>query len=115
MGHVPEISGLLRLSDLAILPSLYEPLGMFQIESQYLKVPTIASDTGGVPETIIHQKTGLLVRAGDADEWAKNILWALDNLSEVKKWAEVGKGYVYEKFSMATNTKELLKIISNVS
>ncbi len=112
-GMVSPIAPLLKKSALAILPSLMEPLGMFQIESQYLEIPTMASDIDGIPETLIHQETGLLVAAGDIGAWAQNIIWALANLEVMKSWAKAGKTYVRDKFSMAKNTKELLDIINS--
>jgi glycosyltransferase involved in cell wall biosynthesis len=93
------------------MPSLREPLGMFQIESQYLGVPTIASNVDGIPETLVHQKTGLLVEPGNVKEWINHITWALQNLDEMKIWAAQGSIYVKEKFSMETNTQQLLKIL----
>lgn len=110
-GMVQSIATLLKMSDLAILPSLMEPLGMFQIESQYLGIPTLASDVGGIPETLIHEKTGLLVEAGNSDAWARQIIWALTHLTQMQKWAKQGSSFVKNKFSMASNTQQLLKII----
>ena len=104
-------SPLLKISDLAILPSLMEPLGMFQIESQYLGIPTLASDVDGIPETLIHEKTGLLVQAGNSDAWAHQIIWALTYLPQMQEWAKEGSLFVKNKFSMASNTQGLLKII----
>ncbi len=111
-GMVSPIAPLLKRSALAVLPSLIEPLGMFQIESQYLEVPTVASDIDGIPETLIHQETGLLVAAGDVGAWAQNVIWALANKEVMKSWAKAGKIYVLDKFSMANNTKELVNIIN---
>jgi glycosyltransferase involved in cell wall biosynthesis len=48
-------------------------------------VPTIVSNVG-VPETILDQKTGLMIEAGNADSWAKAIIWTLSNPNETKKW-----------------------------
>ncbi len=114
-GMVSPIATLLKVSTLAILPSLMEPLGMFQIESQYLEIPTMASDIDGIPETLIHQKTGLLVPAGNVSAWTQNIIWALANLEMMQSWAKNGKDYVVDKFSMANNTKELVNIINKIS
>ncbi len=114
-GMVSPIAPLLRMSTLAVLPSLMEPLGMFQIESQYLQIPTIASDVDGIPETLIHEKTGLLVAPGDVDAWAQHMIWALTNLELMQSWAKAGKNYVADKFSMANNTKELVNIINKIS
>ncbi len=110
-GLVQPISSLLKISTLALMPSLREPLGMFQIESQYLGVPTIASNVDGIPETLVHKKTGLLVEPGNVKEWINHIAWALQNLDEMKIWAAQGSIYVKEKFSMESNTQQLLKIL----
>lgn len=111
-GMIQPISSLLRKTAIAVLPSLSEPLGMFQIESQYLEVPTIASHIDGIPETLIHQKTGLLVKPGSVDEWAQNIIWALSNMAQMQTWAKCGKAYVEDKFSLEKNAKELIEIIN---
>ena len=83
-GMVSPIAALLKISTLAVLPSLSEPFGMFQIESQYLGVPTLANKVGGIVETILDQKTGLLVDASKEGIWASKLVWALDNVSLMK-------------------------------
>lgn len=110
-GLIQPISSLLKISTLALMPSLREPLGMFQIESQYLRVPTLASNVDGIPETLIHQKTGLLVEPGNVEEWSKQVCWALNNIETMRGWAENGCKFVQEKFSMESNTQQLLKIL----
>ena len=110
-GILHKIAPLLNASTLAVLPSLIEPLGMFQIEAQYLGVPTIASRVGGIPETILHEETGLMVEPGNVPAWADAICWVLRHPTESKRLAERGKPFVTEKFSMERNTAELIKLI----
>ena len=110
-GILHEIAPLLIASTLAVLPSLIEPLGMFQIEAQYLGVPTIASRVGGIPETILHEETGLMVEPGKVRAWADAICWVLQHPTEAKQMAERGKAFVTAKFSMERNTVELIKLI----
>jgi glycosyltransferase involved in cell wall biosynthesis len=112
-GILQKIAPLLKVSDLSVLPSLIEPLGMFQIEAQYLEVPTIASNIGGIPETLLDQKTALLVQSGDAEQWAEAIMWMLSNPSAGKDMAREGKRYVQNKFSLEANTAGLLSLIQN--
>jgi glycosyltransferase involved in cell wall biosynthesis len=112
-GILKNIAPLLRKSNLAVLPSLVEPLGMFQIEAQYLEIPTIASNTGGIPETLLNQKTGLLVKPGDVGQWADAIIWMLSNSSAGKEMAREGRHYVQNKFSLEANTTGLLDLIQN--
>jgi glycosyltransferase involved in cell wall biosynthesis len=110
-GILHKIAPLLNASTLAVLPSLIEPLGMFQIEAQYLGVPTIASRVGGIPETILHEETGLMVEPGKVRAWADAICWVLQHPTEAKQMAERGKAFVTAKFSMERNTVELIKLI----
>jgi glycosyltransferase involved in cell wall biosynthesis len=112
-GILSHIAPLLHSSDVAVLPSLIEPLGMFQIESQYLEVPTIVSDVGGVPETILDKKTGLMIEAGNVDSWADAIIWTLSHLDEAKKMAQEGKRFVINKFSLSANTAKLIELIES--
>jgi len=112
-GILQKIAPLLKVSDVAVLPSLVEPLGMFQIEAQYLEVPTLASNTGGIPETLLDHKTGLLVQPGDVGKWAEAIIWMLSNPGAGKEMAKEGKRYVQNKFSLEANTTSLLDLIQN--
>ena len=112
-GILHEIAPLLNASTLAVLPSLIEPLGMFQIEAQYLGVPTIASRVGGIPETILHEETGLMVDPGNLRAWADAICWVLQHPTEAKKLAERGKAFVTAKFSMERNTANLIRLIES--
>ena len=113
IGTLQNIAPLLNVSTIAVLPSLIEPLGMFQIEAQYLGVPTIASRAGGIPETILHQETGLMVEPGDVRAWAKAICWMLENPTEAKQLGEKGKALVTGKFSRESNTARLIKLIKH--
>ena len=110
-GILKKIAPLLRRSDLAVLPSVVEPLGMFQIEAQYLEVPTIASRVGGIPETMLDQETGLMIEPGNVEEWANAIIWMLSNLEPAKQMAKAGKQMVIEKFSLNANTKSLISLL----
>ena len=110
-GILKKIAPLLRKSDLAVLPSLVEPLGMFQIEAQYLEVPTIASRVGGIPETMLDQQTGLMVEPGNVEQWANAIILMLSNPEPAKQMAKAGKKMVVEKFSLNANTNSLIDLL----
>jgi glycosyltransferase involved in cell wall biosynthesis len=109
-GILKKIAPLLRKSDLAVLPSLVEPLGMFQIEAQYLEVPTIASRVGGIPETMLDQETGLMIEPGNVKQWVNAIVWMLSNSESAKQMAKAGKKMVIEKFSLNANTSALIDL-----
>ncbi|MBA3266506.1 MAG: glycogen synthase [Nocardioidaceae bacterium] len=49
-------------SALAFLcPSVYEPLGIVNLEAMACETAVVSSDVGGIPEVVVHGETGLLV------------------------------------------------------
>jgi glycosyltransferase involved in cell wall biosynthesis len=85
---------------------------MFQIESQYLKIPTIANEVGGIPETIEQNVTGLLVKP-DKESWVEAISWALENKQKLKKFSDNGRNFVINKFCIKKNIETLISTIES--
>ncbi len=42
-------------------PSIYEPFGIINLEAMACEVPVVASAVGGIPEVVVHDRTGYLV------------------------------------------------------
>ncbi len=64
-SHTPEIY--YQASDVFCLPSYREGFGMSVIEASACKIPVICSDTYGLMDTIIENKTGLRHKVKDID------------------------------------------------
>jgi glycosyltransferase involved in cell wall biosynthesis len=61
-------SDLLAASDVLVVPSLWpEVFGIVIVEAYAHGLPVIASNIGGIPELVEHQKTGFLVPPGDIE------------------------------------------------
>ena len=69
-GAIHEASHFLRAFDVFMLPSLSEAYGYVLVEAGLAHVPVIATNVGGIPDIITHNKTGLLVPSGDASALA---------------------------------------------
>jgi glycosyltransferase involved in cell wall biosynthesis len=87
VGHCDDMPAAYLLCDLAILPStIPESFGRTAVEPQAMGKPVLASDLGGMTETIVPGETGWLIPPGDAEAWAQCLGHALD-LSPSKRAA----------------------------
>jgi glycosyltransferase involved in cell wall biosynthesis len=112
-GMVKPVAALLKRADIVIMPSFYEPLGMAQSEALALGTPVIASNTGGLPETVSHHRTGLLANAGDQQAWVSAIEWALTHRPQMQQMADIGHQDIQARFSIQANILGLLQVIQH--
>lgn len=82
LAHKIEWLPLLSQQDLAIqyrraalhvIPALDEGLGLTAVEALLSETPVVAFDSGGVPDVVLHGRTGLLVPPGDERAFAEAI------------------------------------------
>ncbi len=79
VGHCDDMPAAYLLADFAILPtSVPESFGRAAVEPQVMGRPVIASDHGGVTETVLDGRTGWLAPVTDADAWAAALAKAID-------------------------------------
>jgi starch synthase len=57
----PELSQLLTHATVFVCPSVYEPLGIVNLEAMACETAVVASAVGGIPEVVADGVTGLLV------------------------------------------------------
>ena len=57
----PDLVAVLAHADVFACPSIYEPLGIVNLEAMAVGLPVVGTATGGIPEVVVHGETGLLV------------------------------------------------------
>ncbi|MDN4601836.1 N-acetyl-alpha-D-glucosaminyl L-malate synthase BshA [Paenibacillus sp. F6_3S_P_1C] len=74
LGKQDDIAQVISMADVLMLPSEKESFGLVALEAMACGVPTIGSLAGGIPELVLHGKTGFLSPIGDTQSMAENTI-----------------------------------------
>jgi N-acetyl-alpha-D-glucosaminyl L-malate synthase BshA len=96
---VTSIENYINASDLAIFTSETESFGLGALECMSYGLPVLATTSGGTPEVLEHNKTGLLSKVGDIKDFAKNLNKLILDTDLRKQMGENAKKIASEKFS----------------
>jgi starch synthase len=67
----PEVIQLLSHATVFVCPSIYEPLGIVNLEAMACETAVVATRTGGIPEVVEDGETGLLVPFDPRDDGSR--------------------------------------------
>ena len=79
LGKLKLIENILSFADVFLLPSETESFGLVALEAMASKTVVISTNSGGLPEVNIDNKTGFLSDGGDIDKMSKDISNLLSN------------------------------------
>jgi alpha-maltose-1-phosphate synthase len=57
----PQLAAVLTAATVFVCPSVYEPLGIVNLEAMACELPVVGTATGGIPEVVVDGETGVLV------------------------------------------------------
>ena len=98
-GPTPKPQEVLQAADVFCLPSYREGFGTSVIEASLLELPVICSDTYGLAETIIENKTGLRHEVKNVDQLYNQMKLLVQNEETRTVLGKNGRQYVLEHFS----------------
>jgi len=89
-----------RAADVFVNPSLAESFSLVTVEAMACGIPVIASDIGGIPEIVLHGKTGICAKAGSSKEFASGLARLLSDEGLRREYAMAGVRRVKSKFTL---------------
>ncbi len=99
IDNYENIKDIFLLSNIFVLPSDYEGLGLVLLEAMSSKIPIIASNTSAIPEIIKNNHNGLLFTRGDYKKLAQKFE-QLESNSMKKKFIINGNRFLKKKFNL---------------
>jgi len=82
------------------------------MEAGLAGLPVIASKHAGIPDVIIHNETGLLVKEHDVDEMANHMMYVIENTDSAKTMGQQNRIRVKENFSLEKHLRILQEAIN---
>jgi alpha-maltose-1-phosphate synthase len=111
MLEKPEVIQLLSHAAVFVCPSIYEPLGIVNLEAMACGAAVVATRTGGIPEVVVDGETGLLVPFDDFDSETREPRdperFAADIAERVNRL--LGDPALAERFGNAGRTRAVAK------
>jgi alpha-maltose-1-phosphate synthase len=96
-----EVIQLLTHATVFLCPSVYEPLGIVNLEAMACGTAVVASRVGGIPEVVVDGETGYLVELGDsfAAEFASRVNELVADPSLAERFGRAGRERAVQEFS----------------
>jgi len=123
-----EVIAMLSAATVFVCPSVYEPLGIVNLEAMACELPVVATATGGIPEVVVDQETGWLVPIEqvqdgsgtpvDPDRFVADLAAALTEAvsdpARADRFGLAGRRRAVESFSWATIGDRTMQVYLDV-
>jgi glycosyltransferase involved in cell wall biosynthesis len=114
LGIRHDVPDLLGASDLFVLPSLWEGLGLVFLEAMAARLPLVASNVSAIPEVVDDGTTGWLVPPGDPDALARAVSRALADEEGRRAAGDAGYDRLVRLFGLPRMIDETMKVYEEV-
>ena len=110
LGFRDDVPTILSALDVFVLSSTFEGMCLAVAEALAVGVPVVATDVGGVSQSVVHRETGLLVPPRRSEELAVAVGELLDDREGAQRLGEAGRARVtrlYRPAMMLERTQDL--------
>ncbi len=112
----PELVQVLSHAAVFACPSIYEPLGIVNLEAMACEVAVVASDVGGIPEVVVDGATGLLVHYDENDtaafetDFANALGSVLGDTNRARAMGAAGRERAVKEFGWDRIARETISV-----
>ena len=110
-----ELAVLYRTAAVHVIPALDEGLGLTAVEALLSETPVIAFDSGGIPDIVRPDRTGVLVPPGDVAGLARAIDRMLGDAALRDRLGGGGRAYAMEHFGPAAVAASYARLLRSAS
>jgi glycosyltransferase involved in cell wall biosynthesis len=116
LGYVPQDAPpyLYAMSDVFVLPSLYENFPISILEAMSSECAVVATSVCGIPEMIDNGRNGLLIRSNDDDAIANALVRLIEDGTLRSNIGKAARRTVKERFSWNDATLKTIKHYSRI-
>ena len=114
-----KLCALLTSADLFICPSIYEPLGIVNLEAMGCETAVLATRVGGIPEVVADGSTGRLVDySGDGSalegDLSASIIELMEQPALLKQYGEAGRKRAAAEFGWSAVARATLALYQSL-
>ncbi|MBC8488273.1 MAG: GT4 family glycosyltransferase PelF [Bacteroidetes bacterium] len=110
LGWRADVTEILAICDLFVLPSLWEGFGLSIVEAMAAGKTVVATNVDAIPEVVSDGETGILVPPKDPNALANAIITLLEDPEKMRKMGQSGKKRAFDLFSAKRMTKDFEKL-----
>jgi glycosyltransferase involved in cell wall biosynthesis len=96
-------------SDIAVVPSHVEPLGLVAMEAMSRALPVVGCEVGGIPQMVVHEQTGLLVPPRSPGDLAAALARLIGDAALRTRLGQGGRTRCQERFSIEGHVRAVVR------
>jgi len=114
-GHVDDLAAVYSALDVFVFPSLAEPLGSSLLAAMAWGLPVVAVASGGIPEVIEPDRSGLLIKASQPAEIATAVTSILSDAEMAGRLGAEARQVIARRFTADQMVEGTLDVYSGVA
>jgi glycosyltransferase involved in cell wall biosynthesis len=110
-----ELADLYRSAAIHVIPAVDEGLGLTAVEALLSETPVVAFDSGGLPDVVFPDRTGLLVPARDQQALARALDDLLADAGKRQRMGRAGRELLLERFGPTAVAEQYAAILQQAA